>query len=173
MSNWDNVRGDICEISILFNNAMCRAVGTFELGQSQRERLKKNIKRYGLERIANEIQSSDNKEVAAERIAKKILWQSSFFVKFLRKVCGIILIVAIFDVLNKLFSFSTVTNYFGYFCLGCTIFGLFLRGKRLFALLILIIFVGCVFFFDFYSVLKIYAAIMAVLCILAYLCDWE
>lgn len=173
MSNWDNVREDICEISILFNNAMCRAVGTFELGQSQRERLKKNIKRYGLERIANEIHSSDNKEEAAEKIAKKILRQSSFLARFLRKIYGLLLIIVAFRVLIYFFSLSTLANYFGYFCLGAMIFGLFSRDKRLVALLILIIFGGCVFFFDFYSVLRIYAAIMAVLCILAYLCDWE
>lgn len=166
MSNWDNIRGDICEISILLNNAVCKTVGTSKLNQQQKNEIKKRMTKYGLKKIAIEIYKSNNREETAEKIAKKILSNSFYFRGFLRKIFELLLVVGLFYVLSLFFSTQTLINFVSYCGLGLAFLGIFVQDTRALSILILAIFGGCTFFFGFDSVSKIYAILCGILYIL-------
>lgn len=167
MSNWDSIRKDICEVSIHLNNAIHKLSGTHELSQKQSERLKKQAKRYGLSKIAQEICTSDDKEKCAEKIASTLIRRTSLFNRILRKVLWLILICAIIGALSYFYSFSSAMVAMGYLALGLLGLALFERDSRSIALLLIIAFGVCIYFFNFDRVMEISGLLVGVLCILA------
>lgn len=166
MSNWDNIRSNICEISILLNNALKKDSKNREFKPKQRERLKNQAIKYGLKRIANEIYSSDDMEKCAEKIANKLIRDSSLLNKVLRKISYLLLLCIVIGAPSYFFSIEATLKVIGYLGLGLFGFGIFVKEARAFSIVSLIIFGICMYFFDFTDVLRIFAILVGALCAL-------